>query len=163
MRGILRRLLFWKRDGGKTAQDEAAPEEKKSFQEYARLTPRIVTLFRRQRGIARREMELLVMDNGGEPAWRIEGILERLLPEPRAIYLATDRPEAFAELEETAMDEYGLPLVLLENDRKDGLPGNVALDLNDWEKHLDIMTEVGYNTLIQGAARKEPKDGLEGV
>ena len=30
---------------------------------------------------------------------------------------------------------------------EEAVPGNVMLDVREWEKHLDIVTTVGYNTL----------------
>ena len=42
---------------------------------------------------------------------------------------------------------YGLLLTLL-TDAGGQLPGNLVLDTNEWEKHLDIMSSLRYNTMI---------------
>ena len=61
-------------------------------------------------------------------------------------YLVTDREDAFEELAEEAMEEYGLILVLLPKKESAG-SGNLVLDVREWEKHLDIISAVSYNTL----------------
>ena len=53
----------------------------------------------------------------------------------------------FRSLAEEAMEEYGLLLTLL-TDAGGQLPGNLVLDTNEWEKHLDIMSSLRYNTMI---------------
>ena len=60
--------------------------------------------------------------------------------------LLTERAEAFEELAEEAMEEYGLLLVLLPKGNGK-VPGNLILDVREWEKHLDIISAVRYNTL----------------
>ena len=51
--------------------------------------------------------------------------------------LVTDRPESFAEMEEEAMEMYGLPFLVLDKAELKKMPGNLILDLNLWENQLD--------------------------
>ena len=69
------------------------------------------------------------------------------MPDLNLFYIATGRPDAFEDLAEEAMEEYGLLLTLL-TDAGGQLPGNLVLDTNEWEKHLDIMSSLRYNTMI---------------
>lgn len=145
---ILRKLLFfWKKE--KKTEEIPKEEERKSFFLYVTRVPEIVTYFRRERGISRRNLELVVIDNEDQPAWKIEQLLELLIWDLNLLYLVTGRKEAFEELAETAFGDRGLLIVLLSELPAEDPPGNLVLDLNDWEKHLDIISAVGYNTLIQ--------------
>lgn len=45
------------------------------------------------------------------------------------------------------MEEHGLLMVVLQKGEGQ-IPGNLLLDINEWEKHLDIISAVSYNTLI---------------
>ena len=69
-----------------------------------------------------------------------------LMKDLNVFYLVTERPEAFQELSEEAMEEYGLLLVLLSGESGQA-PGNLTLDIREWEKQLDIISAVSYNTL----------------
>lgn len=140
-------LLFWRKK--ETAKEEPVQETPKSFFLYIVKVPEILTYLRRERGISRRKLELVLVDNEEEPAWKIEQIIELVLPDLNLLYLVTGRGEAFEELTERALAEYGLLIVLLKEAPGQKALGNLLLDLNDWEKHLDIISAVRYNTLIQ--------------
>ncbi len=127
-------------------QEPKAAEERRSFSMYMGMTPRIVTYFRREKGIARKDMELVLIDDEDRPAYQIAQIAEYLMKDLNIFYLVTDREDAFEELAEEAMEEYGLLLVLLPKGGEAGL-GNLVLDVREWEKHLDIISAVSYNTL----------------
>lgn len=145
--GFLQRLLSrWKKK--EAAEEIPQQEERKSFFLYIVMIPQIVTYFRRERQIARRNLELVLIDNKERPAYQIQQIAELLMSDLKLLYIVTERTEAFEELTEKAMEEYGLLLVIMEKTEGDVMPGNLVLNLNDWEKHLDIMNTVGYNTLI---------------
>lgn len=145
--GFLQRLLSrWKKK--EIIEEMPQQEERKSFFLYIVMVPQMVTYFRRERQIARRNLELALVDNAERPAYQICQIAELLMTDLNLLYIITDRPEAFEELSEEAMEEHGLLLVIMERTAGDTMPGNLVLDLNDWEKHLDIMNTVGYNTLI---------------
>lgn len=145
---ILRKFLFFRKKE-KKAEETPKEEERKSFFLYVARVPQIVTYFRRERGISRRDLELVIVDNEEQPAWKIGQILELLIWDLNLLYLVTGREEAFEELTETAFGDRGLLIVLLPELPAEDPPGNLVLDLNDWEKHLDIISAVGYNTLIQ--------------
>ena len=136
--GLLGRLLarFRRKE---PAQETEKKEEKKSFSSYMRESPKILAYFRRERGISKRELELVLVDNEDRPAYQIAQIAEYLMPDLNLFYIATGRPDAF--------EEYGLLLTLL-TDAGGQLPGNLVLDTNEWEKHLDIMSSLRYNTMI---------------
>ena len=144
--GLLGRLLarFRRKE---PAQETEKKEEKKSFSAYMRESPKILAYFRRERGISKRELELVLVDNEDRPAYQIAQIAEYLMPDLNLFYIATGRPDAFEDLAEEAMEEYGLLLTLL-TDAGGQLPGNLVLDTNEWEKHLDIMSSLRYNTMI---------------
>lgn len=145
--GFLHRLLSrWKKK--EITEETPQQEERKSFFLYIVMVPQIVTYFRRERQIARRKLELVLIDNEERPAYQIQQIAELLMTDLNLLYIVTERPGAFGELVEEAMEEHGLLLVIIEGTSGDIMPGNLVLDLNDWEKHLDIMNTVGYNTLI---------------
>lgn len=121
-------------------------EERKSFFLYIVETPKILTYLRRERGISRQKLELALIDDEERPAYQIAQIAELLMKDLNVFYLVTERPDAFEELSEEAMEEYGLLLVLLP--REEGpVPGNLTLDVGEWEKQLDIISAVSYNTL----------------
>lgn len=144
--GFFRRLCSWFRKKRKV-QTQETERERRSFFLYIMKTPEIVTYLRRERGIAGRKLELTLIDDEDRPAYQIAQIAELLMKDLNFFYLLTERAEAFEELAEEAMEEYGLLLVLLP---KEGgqLPGNLVLDVREWEKHLDIISAVSYNTLI---------------
>ena len=77
----------------------------------------------------------------------MNGVLELLIRDLNLLYVVTGRGEAFEELADEAYEERGLLVLIQEHDREGSLPGNLVLDLRDWEKHLDIISEVGYNTV----------------
>ncbi len=143
--GFFRRLIarFRKKEEVQTSKEE---EKRRSFFLYIMKTPEIVTYFRREKGIARRKLELTLIDDEDRPAYQIAQIAELLMKDLNFFYLVTEREEAFEELAEEAMEEYGLLMVILPKG-EEAVPGNVMLDVREWEKHLDIVTTVGYNTL----------------
>lgn len=142
---FFRRLIarFRKKEEVQTSKEE---EKRRSFFLYIMKTPEIVTYFRREKGIARRKLELTLIDDEDRPAYQIAQIAELLMKDLNFFYLVTEREEAFEELAEEAMEEYGLLMVILPKG-EEAVPGNVMLDVREWEKHLDIVTTVGYNTL----------------
>ena len=143
--GFFRRLIarFRKKEEVQTSKEE---EKRRSFFLYIVETPKILTYFRREKGIARRKLELTLIDDEDRPAYQIAQIAELLMKDLNFFYLVTEREEAFEELAEEAMEEYGLLMVILPKG-EEAVPGNVMLDVREWEKHLDIVTTVGYNTL----------------
>ena len=146
--GILRKLLFfWKKEA--EAEEIPKKEAQRSFFLYIAKVPEVLTYFRRERGISKRNLELVIIDHEEQPSWKIQQIIELLLWDLNLLYLVTDRPEAFEELTEEALGDRGLLIVLLPELPAEDPPGNLVLDLNDWEKHLDIISAVRYNTLIQ--------------
>ena len=112
------------------------------FADYVPRIPEIILYIRRQREIPRRQLELTLIDKEDEPAWRIKGILRNLMKDPQVMYLVTDRAEAFAEMEEEAMEMYGLPFLLLDKTELKKMPGNLVLDLNLWENQLDRFSKI---------------------
>ena len=86
----------------------------RQFADYVPRIPEIILYIRRQREIPRRQLELTLIDKEDEPAWRIKGILRNLMKDPQVMYLVTDRAESFAEMEEEAMEMYGLPFLVLD-------------------------------------------------
>ena len=112
------------------------------FADYVPRIPEIVLYIRRQREIPRRKLELTLIDKEDEPAWRIKGILRNLMKDPQVMYLVTDRAEAFAEMEEEAMEMYGLPFLVLDKTELEKMPGNLVLDLNLWENQLDRFSKI---------------------
>lgn len=144
--GLLGRL-FARFRRKEQVQETEKKEERKSFSSYMRESPKILAYFRRERGISKRELELVLVDNEDRPAYQIAQIAEYLMPDLNLFYIATGRPDAFEDLAEEAMEEYGLLLTLL-TDADGQLPGNLVLDTNEWEKHLDIMSSLSYNTMI---------------
>lgn len=112
------------------------------FADYVPRIPEIILYIRRQREIPRRQLELTLIDKEDEPAWRIKGILRNLMKDPQVMYLVTDRAEAFAEMEEEAMEMYGLPFLVLDKTELKKMPGNMILDLNLWENQLDRFSKI---------------------
>lgn len=143
---FFRRLIRWF-GKKKRVSESGVSEEARNFFLYMGKTPEIVTYFRREKGIAGKDMELVLIDDEDRPAWQIAQIAEYLMKDLNIFYLGTDREDAFEELTEEAMEEYGLLLVLLPKKESAG-SGNLVLDVREWEKHLDIISAVSYNTLI---------------
>ena len=112
------------------------------FVDYVPRIPEIILYIRRQCEIPRRQLELTLIDKEDEPAWRIKGILRNLMKDPQVMYLVTDRAEAFAEMEEEAMEMYGLPFLVLDKTELEKIPGNLVLDLNLWENQLDRFSKI---------------------
>ena len=112
------------------------------FVDYVPRIPEIILYIRRQCEIPRRQLELTLIDKEDEPAWRIKGIIRSLMKDPQVMYLVTDRAEAFAEMEEEAMEMYGLPFLVLDKTELEKMPGNLVLDLNLWENQLDRFSKI---------------------
>ena len=112
------------------------------FADYVPRIPEIILYIRRQREIPRRQLELTLIDKEDEPAWRIKGILRNLMKDPQVMYLVTDRAVTFAEMEEEAMEMYGLPFLVLDKTELKKMPGNLVLDLNLWENQLDRFSKI---------------------
>ena len=112
------------------------------FADYVPRIPEIILYIRRQREIPRRQLELTLIDKEDEPAWRIKGILRNLMKDPQVMYLVTDRAESFTEMEEEAMEMYGLPFLVLDKTELEKMPGNLVLDLNLWENQLDRFSKI---------------------
>lgn len=145
--GFFRRLLsFWKKK--ENAEELPKKEERRSFFLYIVRTPEILTYFRREKGISRRNLELVLVDDPEHPAWQIMQIAELLMTDLNLLYIVTGRPEAFEELADQAMEEHGLLIVILPGTGEDSMPGNLVLDIRNWEQHLDIISSVSYNTVI---------------
>ncbi len=123
-------------------QKPELPVRQWQFSDYVPRVPEILLYMRRQREVPRRQLELTVVDKEDEPAWRVEGILRNLMKDPQVMYLVTDRAEAFAEMEEEAMELYGLPFLVLEKTELKKMPGNLVLDLNLWENQLDRFSKI---------------------
>lgn len=144
--GLFYRFFTWLRKKEEVQVPEEE-EERRSFFLYIMKTPKIVTYLRREKGIARRNLELTLVDDEDRPAYQIAQIAELLMKDLNFFYLLTEREEAFEELVEEAMEEHGLLMVL--RSREEGeIPGNLILDVGEWEKQLDIVSAVEYNTLI---------------
>lgn len=143
--GFFQRFLGWFRKK-ETVKEPKTEQERRSFFLYMKETPRIVTWFRREKGISGKDLELALIDDEDRPAWQIAQIAEYLMKDLNIFYLLTGREEAFEDLVEEAMEEHGLLLVLLPKE-EGRIPGNLILDVGEWEKHLDIISAVSYNTL----------------
>lgn len=132
----------WKKQKQEIAENT---QEEKSFYQYIMCVTKVLTYYRRDAGISRRDLELVVVDDPEQPAWQVHQILEQLIPELNLLCLVTDRPEAYEELAEEVLEDRGLILTLLrEGDIKE-MPGNLVLDIRDWQMHLDIITQPRYN------------------
>ena len=129
---MIRKIFQWLLRNQKKEIEYKTEEKVKilMFSDYVPRVPEIVLYMRRQREISRRQLELTLIDKEDEPAWRVEGIIRSLMKDPQVMYLVTDRAEAFAEMEEEAMEMYGLPFVVLDKTELEKMPGNLVLDLN---------------------------------
>jgi hypothetical protein len=146
--GFWKRLLhFRKRKIPEFSKEE--PMEEKSFFLYIRHFPEVLAYFRRAKGISKKKLELVLIDKEEEAAWKILKIIEGLLGDLNLLYLVTSRPEAYEELADEVFAERGMLLICLEKTDEKNLPGNLILDLNEWENHLDIVPVLRYNTLIR--------------
>ena len=141
---MIRKIFQWLLRNQKKEIEYKTEEKVKilMFSDYVPRVPEIVLYMRRQREISRRQLELTVVDKEDEPAWRIKGILRNLMKDPQVMYLVTDRAESFAEMEEEAMEMYGLPFVVLDKTELEKMPGNLVLDLNLWENQLDRFSKI---------------------
>lgn len=141
---MIRKIFQWLLRNQKKEIEYKTEEKVKilMFSDYVPRVPEIVLYMRRQREISRRQLELTLIDKEDEPAWRVEGIIRSLMKDPQVMYLVTDRAEAFAEMEEEAMEMYGLPFVVLDKTELEKMPGNLVLDLNLWENQLDRFSKI---------------------
>lgn len=141
---MIRKIFQWLLRNQKKEMEYKTEEKVKilMFSDYVPRIPEIILYIRRQREIPRRQLELTLIDKEDEPAWRIKGILRNLMKDPQVMYLVTDRAEAFAEMEEEAMEMYGLPFLVLDKTELEKMPGNLVLDLNLWENQLDRFSKI---------------------
>ena len=141
---MIRKIFQWLLRNQKKEIEYKTEEKVKilMFSDYVPRIPEIILYIRRQREIPRRQLELTLIDKEDEPAWRIKGILRNLMKDPQVMYLVTDRAESFAEMEEEAMEMYGLPFVVLDKTELEKMPGNLVLDLNLWENQLDRFSKI---------------------
>ena len=141
---MIRKIFQWLLRNQKKEIEYKTEEKVKilMFSDYVPRIPEIILYIRRQREIPRRQLELTLIDKEDEPAWRIKGILRNLMKDPQVMYLVTDRAEAFAEMEEEAMEMYGLPFLVLDKTELEKMPGNLVLDLNLWENQLDKFSKI---------------------
>ena len=141
---MIRKIFQWMLRNQKKEIEYKTEEKVKilMFSDYVPRIPEIILYIRRQREIPRRQLELTLIDKEDEPAWRIKGILRNLMKDPQVMYLVTDRAESFAEMEEEAMEMYGLPFLVLDKTELEKMPGNLVLDLNLWENQLDRFSKI---------------------
>ena len=141
---MIRKIFQWLLRNQKKEIEYKTEEKVKilMFSDYVPRIPEIILYIRRQREIPRRQLELTLIDKEDEPAWRIKGILRSLMKDPQVMYLVTDRAESFAEMEEEAMEMYGLPFLVLDKTELEKMPGNLVLDLNLWENQLDRFSKI---------------------
>ena len=141
---MIRKIFQWLLRNQKKEIEYKTEEKVKilMFSDYVPRIPEIILYIRRQREIPRRQLELTLIDKEDEPAWRIKGILRNLMKDPQVMYLVTDRAESFAEMEEEAMEMYGLPFLVLDKTELEKMPGNLVLDLNLWETQLDRFSKI---------------------
>ena len=141
---MIRKIFQWLLRNQKKEIEYKTEEKVKilMFSDYVPRIPEIILYIRRQREIPRRQLELTLIDKEDEPAWRIKGIMRNLMKDPQVMYLVTDRAEAFAEMEEEAMEMYGLPFLVLDKTELKKMPGNLILDLNLWENQLDRFSKI---------------------
>ena len=141
---MIRKIFQWLLRNQKKEIEYKTEEKVKilMFSDYVPRIPEIIHYIRRQREIPRRQLELTLIDKEDEPVWRIKGILRNLMKDPQVMYLVTDRAEAFAEMEEEAMEMYGLPFLVLDKTELEKMPGNLVLDLNLWENQLDRFSKI---------------------
>ena len=141
---MIRKIFQWLLRNQKKEIEYKTEEKVKILllSDYVPRIPEIILYIRRQREIPRRQLELTLIDKEDEPAWRIKGILRNLMKDPQVMYLVTDRAESFAEMEEEAMEMYGLPFLVLDKTELEKMPGNLVLDLNLWENQLDRFSKI---------------------
>ena len=141
---MIRKIFQWLLRNQKKEIEYKTEEKVKilMFSDYVPRIPEIILYIRRQREIPRRQLELTLIDKEDEPAWRIKGILRNLMKDPQVMYVVTDRPESFAEMEEEAMEMYGLPFLVLDKTELEKMAGNLVLDLNLWENQLDRFSKI---------------------
>ena len=141
---MIRKIFQWLLRNQKKEIEYKTEEKVKilMFSDYVPRIPEIILYIRRQREIPRRQLELTLIDKEDEPAWRIKGILRNLMKDPQVMYLVTDRAESFAEMEEEAMEMYGLPFLVLDKTELEKMPGNLVLELNLWENQLDRFSKI---------------------
>lgn len=141
---MIRKIFQWLLRNQKKEIEYKTEEKVKilMFSDYVPRIPEIILYIRRQREIPRRQLELTLIDKEDEPAWRIKGILRNLMKDPQVMYLVTDRAESFAEMEEEAMEMYGLPFLVFDKTELEKMPGNLVLDLNLWENQLDRFSKI---------------------
>lgn len=141
---MIRKIFQWLLRNQKKEIEYKTEEKVKilMFSDYVPRIPEIILYIRRQHEIPRRQLELTLIDKEDEPAWRIKGILRNLMKDPQVMYLVTDRAESFAEMEEEAMEMYGLPFLVLDKTELEKMPGNLVLDLNLWENQLDRFSKI---------------------
>lgn len=141
---MIRKIFQWLLRNQKKEIEYKTEEKVKilMFSDYVPRIPEIILYIRRQREIPRRQLELTLIDKEDEPAWRIKGILRNLMKDPQVMYVVTDRPESFAEMEEEAMEMYGLLFLVLDKTELEKMPGNLVLDLNLWENQLDRFSKI---------------------
>ena len=141
---MIRKIFQWLLRNQKKEIEYKTEEKVKilMFSDYVPRIPEIILYIRRQREIPRRQLELTLIDKEDEPAWRIKGILRNLMKDPQVMYLVTDRAESFAEMEEEAMEMYGLPFLVHDKTELEKMPGNLVLDLNLWENQLDRFSKI---------------------
>ena len=134
---MIRKIFQWLLRNQKKEIEYKTEEKVKilMFSDYVPRIPEIILYIRRQ-------LELTLIDKEDEPAWRIKGILRNLMKDPQVMYLVTDRAESFAEMEEEAMEMYGLPFLVLDKTELEKMPGNLVLDLNLWENQLDRFSKI---------------------
>ena len=125
---MIRKIFQWLLRNQKKEIEYKTEEKVKilMFSDYVPRIPEIILYIRRQREIPRRQLELTLIDKEDEPAWRIKGILRNLMKDPQVMYLVTDRAESFAEMEEEAMEMYGLPFLVLDKTELEKMPGNLV-------------------------------------
>ncbi|MCD8248767.1 MAG: hypothetical protein LUC60_02745 [Lachnospiraceae bacterium] len=136
---FFRRLFFlWKKEEPESGK---ADDLRRTFFEYREKAPEVLCYLRRERKIARRDLELIVIDNEEEPAWQVCHVLQRLLPEMKLLTIVTGRQEYFSRLARDAFEEYGL-LVAMTAGYGEKPAGNLVLDLRDWEKQLTMLGDM---------------------
>ena len=146
MMGFFRKLWqsFKREEQTETLQNEVP---QKSFFLYIAEITKVLTYFRREKGISKKDLELVLIDNEDQPAYQVVEIVESLIKDLNFLYLVTRRPNYFDEMIDEALEEYGLLVVVLA-ELMEPIPGNLVLDTRDWENHLDIISPISYNTVI---------------
>lgn len=124
----------------KDFEPEEEAKQKPSFFLYVANSPGILTWMRREKGISRKNLELTLIDNEEEPAWQVAELIELLTTDLNLLYILTDRAAAFEELAEKAFRERGLLIILMSLPGEGRLPGNLTMDLREWEEQLQKVT-----------------------